>query len=59
MNWTYKNKIVSELPDWCAGFVYEITNTQNGKKYIVRYEALVKIFCRGICLRHWDQFRAS
>ena len=34
MKWTYKNKIVSELPDWCAGFVYEITNTQNGKKYI-------------------------
>ena len=32
--WTYKGKPVKELPEWCAGFVYEITNTHNGKKYI-------------------------
>ena len=32
--WTYKGKAVKELPEWCAGFVYEITNTHNGKKYI-------------------------
>ena len=32
--WTYKGKSVKELPEWCAGFVYEITNTHNGKKYI-------------------------
>ena len=23
-----------ELPEWVAGFVYEITNTKNGRKYI-------------------------
>ena len=32
--WYYKNKIVKELPEWCAGFVYEISNLHNGKKYI-------------------------
>ena len=32
--WTYKGKPVKELPEWCAGFVYEVTNTHNGKKYI-------------------------
>jgi len=32
--WTHKGKPVKELPEWCAGFVYEITNTHNGKKYI-------------------------
>ena len=34
MDWIYNSKIVTELPKWCAGFVYEITNTHNGKKYI-------------------------
>ena len=34
MDWMYNGKIVTELPEWCAGFVYEITNTHNGKKYI-------------------------
>ena len=34
MQWIYQGKPVKELPDWVAGFVYEITNTQNGKKYI-------------------------
>ena len=34
MQWIYQDKPVKELPDWVAGFVYEITNTQNGKKYI-------------------------
>ena len=31
MQWIYQGKPVKELPDWVAGFVYEITNTQNGK----------------------------
>ena len=31
MHWTYKGKEVKELPDWVAGFVYEITNTKNGR----------------------------
>ena len=34
MQWTYNGKTVKELPEWVAGFVYEITNTHNGKKYI-------------------------
>ena len=34
MHWTYKGKEVKELPDWVAGFVYEITNTKNGRKYV-------------------------
>ena len=34
MDWTYKGKAVKELPDWVAGFVYQITNLHNGKMYI-------------------------
>ena len=34
MQWIYQGKPVKELPHWVAGFVYEITNKQNGKKYI-------------------------
>ena len=33
-NWTYKNNVVSELPEGCEGFVYLITNLTNNKKYI-------------------------
>ncbi|RMW37746.1 MAG: hypothetical protein EA442_05180, partial [Candidatus Nitrosopelagicus sp.] len=33
-NWIYKGKDIVELPDDCVGFVYQITNTTNGKKYI-------------------------
>lgn len=32
--WTYSNKQIDELPHDCVGFVYEITNTTNGRKYI-------------------------
>ena len=34
MNWIYKKKEITELPNDCVGFVYIITNTTNGKKYI-------------------------
>lgn len=34
MTWTYKNNIITELPDDCVGFVYMITNLSTGKKYI-------------------------
>ena len=34
MEWTYKGKQVDSLPEDCVGFVYLITNTTNGKKYI-------------------------
>ena len=34
MNWTYQGSLVSELPEDCIGFVYLITNTVTGRKYI-------------------------
>ena len=34
MTWTYLGKIVEELPDDCIGFVYLISNTITGRKYI-------------------------
>ena len=34
MSWQYLGKIVDELPDDCVGFVYLITNTVSGRKYI-------------------------
>ena len=32
--WTYQDKKITILPEDCEGFVYEITNTTNGRKYI-------------------------
>lgn len=34
MSWYYQNAPVEELPEDCTGFVYMITNTTNGRKYI-------------------------
>jgi len=34
MQWTYKEKPIDELPDGVIGFVYQITNTTNGRMYI-------------------------
>jgi hypothetical protein len=34
MHWTYQNTLIEELPEDCVGFVYLITNTISGKKYI-------------------------
>ena len=34
MTWLYQGTIVTELPEECVGFVYIITNTFSGKKYI-------------------------
>jgi hypothetical protein len=34
MSWTYQNEIVETLPEECVGFVYLITNTISGRKYI-------------------------
>jgi Putative endonuclease segE, GIY-YIG domain len=34
MSWHYQNQIVTELPEDCVGFVYLITNTLSGRKYI-------------------------
>jgi hypothetical protein len=33
-DWTYEGNPVTELPEDCTGFVYLITNTTNGRKYI-------------------------
>jgi|TARA_B110000914_G_C15378050_1_gene406367 hypothetical protein len=32
--WTYKNKVVTEIPEGVEGFVYLITNITNNRKYI-------------------------
>jgi hypothetical protein len=34
MAWLYESQPVDQLPEDCAGFVYEITNTLTGRKYI-------------------------
>jgi hypothetical protein len=34
MTWLYNGKPVEELPEGVVGFVYLITNTQSGKRYI-------------------------
>jgi len=34
MTWIYNNQLVENLPQDCVGFVYLITNTLNGRKYI-------------------------
>jgi hypothetical protein len=34
MSWTYQGTLVEQLPEECVGFVYVITNTTNGRKYI-------------------------
>lgn len=34
MTWTYQNQPVELLPEDCVGFVYLITNTISGRKYI-------------------------
>jgi hypothetical protein len=34
MQWIYRNEPVIELPTDCAGFVYLITNTENGRMYV-------------------------
>jgi hypothetical protein len=34
MTWYYQGTQVESLPDDCIGFVYLITNTSNGRKYI-------------------------
>ena len=34
MTWLFENANVEELPEDCVGFVYLITNTVSGRKYI-------------------------
>lgn len=41
--WTHNGKVVDELPADCEGFVYEITNLTNGRKYIGKKLARFKV----------------
>ena len=41
--WTYNGKVVDELPADCEGFVYEITNQTDGRKYIGKKLARFKV----------------
>jgi len=34
MSWTYKDQLVTDLPEDCVGFVYLIINTNSDRKYI-------------------------
>ena len=34
MQWTYQGKTIDEIPDEYEGFVYLITNTTTGQKYV-------------------------
>jgi hypothetical protein len=34
MTWLYQGALIEELPEDCVGFVYLITNTVTGRKYI-------------------------
>ena len=43
MEWLYHNVPVKELPEDCVGFVYEITNMANGRKYIGKKLAQFKV----------------
>ena len=43
MQWTYQDKIVEQIPEEYVGFVYLITNTTNGKKYIGKKLAQFKV----------------
>lgn len=35
-HWTYENKPLNEIPEGMFGFIYKITNLENGKMYIGR-----------------------
>ena len=34
MTWTFQGTAITDLPEDCVGFVYEITNLTNGRRYI-------------------------
>lgn len=36
MQWLYENKELEEIPEGYYGFIYEITNNLNGRKYLGR-----------------------
>lgn len=34
MDWLYQGNLINDLPEDCVGFVYLITNTLTGRKYV-------------------------
>ena len=46
MQWTYDGKQIDEIPEEYEGFVYLITNTLTGPKYIGKKLAKFKTFRR-------------
>lgn len=34
MTWYYQGQVITDLPEECVGFVYIITNSSSGRKYI-------------------------
>jgi hypothetical protein len=43
MQWIYRNEPVTELPTDCVGFVYLITNIENGRMYVGKKLSRFKI----------------
>ena len=51
-HWTYKEQSEFEIPEGAFGFVYQITNLQNGMKYIGRkYLTASKITSKRVSLK--------
>ena len=58
MVWLYESKQVEQLPDDCVGFVYLITNTVTGRKYIGKKLAkFSKISYRVVKLKNGNKKR--
>lgn len=52
-HWTYKNRNEFEVPDGAFGFVYQITNLENGMKYIGRkYLSKAKTTSKRVSLKN-------
>lgn len=43
MDWIYKGKIITELPEGCEAFVYIIYNNTNSRKYVGKKLAKFKV----------------
>ena len=42
MTWVHGGDVIEQLPDGIVGFIYVITNTTNGRKYIGKKKATFK-----------------
>jgi hypothetical protein len=58
MVWLYEKTPIEQLPDDCVGFVYLITNTVTGRKYIGKKLAkFSKTSYRGVKLKNGNKKR--